>query len=168
MAKMHHNKGVDMTSGPIMRQVTLFALPICLGSILQLLYSTVDAIVIGNFCGASSLAAVGTSSQPVEVVMCLFLGIGSRREDGYHDATTIMHALAMHDKLTISLVESGEHVMVVEPNDAVQPNRQEEVKVWVAGITMQRTPSAIFFPFRIAPAMRRSEMRPLVQEPITT
>ena len=66
-----------MMQGPILRQVALFALPLCLGSILQLLYGTVDSIVIGNFCGASSLAAVGTSSQPVEVVMCLFLGIGS-------------------------------------------------------------------------------------------
>ena len=74
---MRQNRGIDMTRGPILRQVVLFALPICLGSILQLLYSTVDSIVIGNFCGASSLAAVGTSSQPIEVVMCLFLGIGS-------------------------------------------------------------------------------------------
>ena len=71
------NRGIDMTRGPILRQITMFALPLCLGSILQLLYSTVDSIVIGNFCGASSLAAVGTSAQPVEVVMCLFLGISS-------------------------------------------------------------------------------------------
>ncbi|MBQ8954493.1 MAG: MATE family efflux transporter [Clostridia bacterium] len=74
---MRQNRGVDMTAGPILRPAALFALPLCLGSILQLLYSTVDSIVIGNFCGASSLAAVGTSSQPVEVIMCLFLGIGS-------------------------------------------------------------------------------------------
>ena len=74
---MSQNRGVNMTEGPILRPVTLFALPICLGSILQLLYSTVDSIVIGNFCGASSLAAVGTSAQPVEVILCLFLGISS-------------------------------------------------------------------------------------------
>ncbi|MBR3505244.1 MAG: MATE family efflux transporter [Clostridia bacterium] len=74
---MRQKRGVDMTRGPIMRQVALFALPLCLGSILQLLYSTVDSIVIGNFCGASSLAAVGTSSQPIEVFMCLFMGVSS-------------------------------------------------------------------------------------------
>lgn len=59
----------------------------------------------------------------------LFLGIGKRREDGYHDATTVMHALSMHDKLTITHIGSGEHVVVVEPNDPAQPERQEEVKV---------------------------------------
>ena len=77
MTQVRHNKGVDMTQGPILRQLALFALPICLGNILQLLYSTVDSIVIGNNCGASSLAAVGTSSQPVEIFMCLFMGISS-------------------------------------------------------------------------------------------
>ena len=59
-----------MTKGPIMRKVLVFALPICAGNVLQQLYSTVDTVVIGNFCGAASLAAVGTSSQPVELLMC--------------------------------------------------------------------------------------------------
>lgn len=66
-----------MTQGPIMRLVVLFALPICLGNILQQLYSTVDTLVIGNFCSSASLAAVGTSSQPVELLLCIFLGLGT-------------------------------------------------------------------------------------------
>ena len=66
-----------MTQGPIMRLVVLFALPICLGNILQQLYSTVDTLVIGNFCSSASLAAVGTSSQPVEILLCIFLGLGT-------------------------------------------------------------------------------------------
>ena len=39
---------------------------------------------------------------------------------------------------------------------------------WVAGMTMHRTLEATFLPFRMAAAMRRSLMRPLVQEPMTT
>lgn len=54
----------------------MFAIPLVLGNILQLLYNTVDTIVVGNFCGATSIAAVGTSSQPVEILLCIFLGIG--------------------------------------------------------------------------------------------
>lgn len=68
---------IDLTQGPIISRVMMFALPICLGSILQQLYSTVDTLVVGNFCGALSLAAVGTSSQPVEIFLCLFLGLGT-------------------------------------------------------------------------------------------
>ena len=66
-----------MTSGPILRKVLLFALPLVLGNVLQQLYTTVDTLVIGKFCGTTSLAAVGTSAQPVEVVLCVFLGIGT-------------------------------------------------------------------------------------------
>ena len=68
---------IDMTKGSIMKLVVLFALPICIGNILQQLYNTVDTLVIGNFCGPVSLAAVGTSAQPVEMLLCIFLGFGT-------------------------------------------------------------------------------------------
>ncbi|MBQ2802933.1 MAG: MATE family efflux transporter [Lachnospiraceae bacterium] len=70
-------KKIDMTQGSIMKLVILFAIPICIGNILQQLYTTVDTLVIGNFCGSTSLAAIGTSSQPVEMLLCIFLGIGT-------------------------------------------------------------------------------------------
>ena len=76
-AKTSKNKKVDMTTGPIMKKVLLFAIPIVLGNILQQLYTTVDTLVIGNYCGYTSLAAVGTSAQPVEVLLCIFLGMGT-------------------------------------------------------------------------------------------
>ncbi len=66
-----------MTTGPIIKNVLLFALPIVIGNILQQLYSTVDTIVVGNFCDKQALAAMGTSTQPVEILLCVFLGIGS-------------------------------------------------------------------------------------------
>ena len=66
-----------MTTGKIMKNIILFAIPIIIGNVLQQLYTTVDAIVIGKYCGDTSLAAVGTSSQPVEVLLCVFLGIGT-------------------------------------------------------------------------------------------
>lgn len=68
---------IDMTKGPIMKNIVLFAIPIIIGNILQQLYTTVDTLVIGNFCGSTALAAVGTSAQPVEVLLCIFLGIGT-------------------------------------------------------------------------------------------
>lgn len=74
---MKTTKKIDMTTGSIMRKALLFALPICVGNVLQQLYSTVDTLVIGNFCGALSLAAVGTSSQPVELLLSIFLGLGT-------------------------------------------------------------------------------------------
>ena len=66
-----------MTTGSIMGKILIFALPIVLGNILQQLYTTVDSLVIGHYCDSQALAAVGTSSQPVEVILCIFLGIGT-------------------------------------------------------------------------------------------
>jgi len=74
---MQKNAKIDMTKGPILKQVTLFAVPIILGNILQQLYNTVDTLIIGNFCGSESLAAVGTSAYPVEILLCVFSGIGT-------------------------------------------------------------------------------------------
>ena len=74
---MNNTKKIDMTQGPIMRNIMLFALPIVLGNILQYLYTTVDTLVIGRYCDYTAIAAVGTSSQPVEVLLCIFLGIGT-------------------------------------------------------------------------------------------
>ena len=65
-----------MTCGSILTRTLLFALPICLSNILQQLYSTADTFVIGNYCSSISLAAVGTAAQPVDLLLCLFFGIG--------------------------------------------------------------------------------------------
>ena len=70
-------KKIDMTKGSIIQNVILFAIPIVLGNILQQLYTTVDTLIVGRYCGDKALAAVGTSSQPVEVLLCVFLGIGT-------------------------------------------------------------------------------------------
>ena len=77
MSERKRDRVIDMTYGPIMRKVLLFALPLVIGNILQQLYTTVDTLVIGKYCGTTSLAAVGTSAQPVEAVLCIFLGIGT-------------------------------------------------------------------------------------------
>ena len=60
-----------------MKNIVMFALPVIAGNILQYLYTTVDTLVIGNYCDHTALAAVGTSAQPVEVLLCIFLGIGT-------------------------------------------------------------------------------------------
>lgn len=74
---MKTTKKIDMTTGSITKNTLFFAIPICIGNILQLLYTTVDTLVIGNYCGKESLAAVGTSAQPVEILLCIFMGLGT-------------------------------------------------------------------------------------------
>ena len=80
MDTIHRNnnsKKIDMTKGSILKNVLLFAIPIIIGNVLQQTYTTVDTLVVSKNCTETALAAVGTSSQPVEVLLCIFLGIGS-------------------------------------------------------------------------------------------
>jgi len=74
---MKSSHKLDMTSGPILKLVLLFAIPIYIGNLLQRLYTTVDTLIIGNFCSSASLAAVGTGTQPVDILLCVFLGLGT-------------------------------------------------------------------------------------------
>ena len=64
----------DMTKGPIVRQILLFAMPLMLGNIFQMLYNTVDVIVVGNFVGREALAAVGSTTMIVNIQVFFFNG----------------------------------------------------------------------------------------------
>ena len=64
----------DMTRGPILRQILLFSLPLMLGNVFQMLYNTVDSVVVGNFVGKEALAAVGATTLIVNMMVFFFNG----------------------------------------------------------------------------------------------
>ena len=64
----------DMTSGNIALQILLFSLPLMLGNIFQMLYNTVDSIVVGNFVGTEALAAVGSTTMIINMLVFFFNG----------------------------------------------------------------------------------------------
>ncbi|MBO6157939.1 MAG: MATE family efflux transporter [Firmicutes bacterium] len=63
-----------MTSGSIVQQIIMFSLPLMLGNIFQMLYNTVDSIVVGNFVGKEALAAVGSTTMIVNMLVFFFNG----------------------------------------------------------------------------------------------
>ena len=67
----------DMTDGSIIKQITLFALPLMLGNVFQMLYNTVDSIVVGNFVGKQALAAVGSTTMIVNMMVFFFNGFST-------------------------------------------------------------------------------------------
>lgn len=70
-------KNMDLTQGSILKGFCLFALPLFLGSLFQLLYGTVDLLFVGNFLGKTDAAAVGASSILVTCLVGLFTGIST-------------------------------------------------------------------------------------------
>ena len=66
---------IDMCNGPILKKMLLFALPLMLSSILQLLFNAADIVVVGRFAGDDSLAAVGSTSSLIKLLTNLFIGL---------------------------------------------------------------------------------------------
>ena len=66
-----------MTEGVIWKQLLFFAIPLLLGNLFQLLYNTVDSIVVGNFVGGGALAAVGASNPIINLLVSFFMGIAT-------------------------------------------------------------------------------------------
>ena len=58
---VRERKKGDMTEGPITRQLVLFALPLFVGALFQLMYNTTDSVILGKFVGADALAAIGAT-----------------------------------------------------------------------------------------------------------
>lgn len=66
---------MNMCEGPIGSKIILFAIPLMLSSILQLLFNAVDTVVVGRYCGEEALAAVGSTSSLVNLLMNVFVGL---------------------------------------------------------------------------------------------
>ena len=70
-------KGLDLTEGSIWRKIVIFALPILVGSLLQQLYTTVDAIIIGQVAGKNALAAIDAVYNLIKLPVNFFTGVSS-------------------------------------------------------------------------------------------
>ena len=66
----------DLTQGPIGRQLLTFAVPLFAGSLIQLLYNTVDLIFVSHILGKEASAAVGASGLIVSCLLGFFTGLG--------------------------------------------------------------------------------------------
>lgn len=67
----------DFTQGNISKQLLLFSLPFMASNAMQVLYSTIDMIIVGKFVGTPGLSAVSQSSQIVNFVTMVCLGFSN-------------------------------------------------------------------------------------------
>ena len=93
----------DMTQGTIWKHLLAFALPLMIGNLFQQLYNTVDSIVVGQFVSKQALAAVGSTTSIINMLVGFFSGVsvgagviisqrfGAKDPEGVHKAvhTTI-------------------------------------------------------------------------------
>ena len=100
-----------MTDGSIARQIFFFSVPLILGNLLQQLYNTADSIIVGNYVGSNALAAVGSSTSLIclliafsqgasvgaGVIVSQYLGANNKKEvqNAVHTALAIAFFLGL-------------------------------------------------------------------------
>lgn len=155
MAQMHSATGKkstsrNMTSGSIVKQIILFSLPLMLGNVFQMLYNTVDSIVVGNFVGTQALAAVGATTMIVNMMVFFFNGFstgagvvisrcfGARDMDGLHTAveTTMAATFLLSLLFTVGGVLSVRPMLrfMSTPED-VFPEATVYLQIYIGGIS---------------------------------
>ena len=65
----------DLTKGPVIRSMLLFAIPMILGDLLQQCYNIADTLIVGQFLGRDALAAVGSAFTLMTFITSIILGL---------------------------------------------------------------------------------------------
>ena len=98
------HRTIDMLHGPLGSSLVLFTLPIALSSMLQQLFNAADTAIVGYFDSADALAAVGTNTELVAMIVTVSAGlsvganvlIGNRIGQGQRsDPETVKSALGL-------------------------------------------------------------------------
>ena len=63
-----------MTEGNIWKSLIIFSIPLILGNLLQQMYNTADSIIVGNFVGSNGLAAVGSGTALINLIIAFSQG----------------------------------------------------------------------------------------------
>lgn len=107
---------IDMTRGPLLRKIIIFALPLIASGILQQSFNSVDVAVVGRYCGHHALAAVGSNGMVINILINLFLGIsvganvvisnyiGQRNDAGIAKGVRTVSALAAASGVGLALL----------------------------------------------------------------
>lgn len=106
----------DFTKGNISRQLILFALPFMASNALQVLYSTIDMVIVGEFVGTEGLCAVSQSSQIINFAAMVCLGfsnagqvlisqaLGAGKKDRMNDIIGSLFSLIVIFALFLSVI----------------------------------------------------------------
>ena len=73
--KLKKDYTIDMCNGPILKKMLVFSIPLMCSSVLQLIFNAADIVVVGNFAGDNSLAAVGSNTALIGLLTNLFVGL---------------------------------------------------------------------------------------------
>ena len=142
-------KTMDMTQGVIWKQLVAFAFPLLIGNLFQQLYNTVDSIVVGNFVSTQALAAVGSVTPIINMLIGFFSGLatgagviisqyfGAHNGEMVHKSvhTTILMTLILGVAFTfIGIGMAPAMLRFMSTPDDVMASSSEYLRIYFAGV----------------------------------
>ena len=139
---------LDMTTGPFFKKILIFSVPLMLTGVLQLIYNAADVMVVGRFAGSESLAAVGSTSSLVNLIINLFVGlstgagvvtarhIGANSNDRIHKSVHTAMAISVASGFAVGLFGffmSGKFLVLMGTPENVLPLATLYLKIYFLG-----------------------------------
>lgn len=89
-------KKIDMLNGPIFPSIVKYTIPIMLTNVLQLLFNAADLVIVGQYCGSISVAAVSATGALTNLIVNLFIGLSIGA------GVAVAHGLGGNDHKSVS------------------------------------------------------------------
>lgn len=143
---------MNTTEGPIFSKIVSFTLPLILSSILQLLFNAVDMVVAGRFAGKNALAAIGSTSSLINLLVNVFMGLsvggnvlvarffGSGKDRDVHETVHTAVSLSLISGVLLAFIGIGFAptllVWMGTPSE-VLPLSSLYIRIYFAGMPVQ-------------------------------
>ena len=75
MSRQKKSYEMNMCEGPLAGKMLIFTIPLMFSGILQLLFNAADTIVVGRYAGSQALAAVGSTTSLINLLVNMFMGL---------------------------------------------------------------------------------------------
>lgn len=145
---MKNKYSLDMTTGPLLKKIFIFSVPLMLSGLLQLAYNTADVVVVGRFAGSEALAAVGSTGSLINLLLNVFLGlsmgsgvtvarhIGANDFKRTHDCTHTAMLLSLISGIIICIIgffAAGRLLVLMKAPAEVLPLATLYLKIYFIG-----------------------------------
>lgn len=139
-----------MTEGPLLKKIILYAIPVILTGVLQLLFNAADLVIVGRFCGSLSVAAVGATGALINLIVNLFIGlsvgagvmvaqgIGQENADAVHKTVHTAFPAALIGGLimtVIGIIGAGPLLELMDTQPDVIEKSTIYMQIYFAGMT---------------------------------
>jgi len=143
---------MNTTEGPIFPKIVSFTIPLILSSILQLLFNAVDMVVAGRFAGKNALAAIGSTSSLINLLVNVFMGLsvggnvlvarffGSNREKDVHETVHTAISLSLISGVILAFIGIAFAPSLLEmmgTPEEVLPLASMYIRIYFAGMPVQ-------------------------------